>query len=354
MSGSAQAQTLSGPTPIVQAVRERKLEGCRKHKQISFSPTYDSCGICGWIRTTFSLWGRPIRPMLVPLFIVNSVAVCCTLATETEVLGGYWQLTEPQKLSSHYSNLFISISFLMVFRLNRAAVRFYEARTAAGTMVVGCRELTSEACTFFDHDKGTRDELLRWVLAFPVATRNYLRGQSRYASVAELEGVLLPPQLEALGSAKRQPLFVIDHIRHLILQGTRSNVHDDPRIAAEGLAAMNRETEMLQIGMGSMERINATPLPYAYVAHLRTFLLLFLLGIPFVFSKLWGWATLAAVPVLSFGLLGIESAALVCERPFGLSSNHICLDRFCDVVAEDVVQSLGIASSRCKANGVFV
>eukprot|EP00445_Apocalathium_hangoei_P092342 CAMPEP_0204232722 /NCGR_PEP_ID=MMETSP0361-20130328/89646_1 /ASSEMBLY_ACC=CAM_ASM_000343 /TAXON_ID=268821 /ORGANISM="Scrippsiella Hangoei, Strain SHTV-5" /LENGTH=70 /DNA_ID=CAMNT_0051202777 /DNA_START=30 /DNA_END=242 /DNA_ORIENTATION=+ len=51
--------------------------------------------------------------------------------------------------------------------------------------------------------------------------------------------------------------------------------------------------------MGAMERINSTPLPFAYVAHLRTFLVLYLLGLPIALYGSWGWAT----PVVRYIIL---------------------------------------------------
>ncbi|KAL7548761.1 hypothetical protein ACHAWF_012023 [Thalassiosira exigua] len=89
-----------------------------------------------------------------------------------------------------------------------------------------------------------------------------------------------------------------------------------------------------------MERIAATPLPYVYVVHLRTFLLLYLF--------LWnlqgiGSGGLEAVPALlaaSWALLGIEAAAVECERPFRLRANHLPLGKMCVVVARNVAQTM--------------
>eukprot|EP00747_Dinoflagellata_sp_TGD_P221082 gnl/TRDRNA2_/TRDRNA2_92972_c0_seq2.p1 gnl/TRDRNA2_/TRDRNA2_92972_c0~~gnl/TRDRNA2_/TRDRNA2_92972_c0_seq2.p1 ORF type:complete len:118 (-),score=13.48 gnl/TRDRNA2_/TRDRNA2_92972_c0_seq2:29-334(-) len=95
-----------------------------------------------------------------------------------------------------------------------------------------------------------------------------------------------------------------------------------------------------------MERINNTPLPFAYVAHLRTLLVLYLLGLPFALGKTWGWSTIPATFIISFSLLGIEAAAVSCERPFGRGTNHLPLDLFKDVIADNVAQILRQAPLR--------
>ena len=93
-------------------------------------------------------------------------------------------------------------------------------------------------------------------------------------------------------------------------------------------------------GFFVLTKVNATPLPFVYVAHLRTFLLVYL--------ALWylealashGWAALPGVALSSWALLGIEAAAIECERPFRRRANHLALGRFCVVVAENVAQTL--------------
>jgi len=340
--------------PILQALKERSTAERPQHSPVIFKPVENSLDLCNWLFSIFSPWGRPLKPILLPSTLVVLVALLCAVATETEWLGGRWQLEAPGRLSDSYSGLFVALSFLLVFRLNRAAVRYYEARAGAGQMVVACRELASEASVCMAHDDVNRDDLCRWVVAFPVATRNYLRGCAGLESVSELAGVLPYEHLQALAQVRRQPLLCIDRIRQLSLQGTRSNSYDSEHIKAEGLRALHRETEMLQTGMGAMERINATPLPFAYVAHLRTFLLMYLLFMPFVFGKLWGWCGPVAMTILSYGMLGIEAVSITCERPFGYGSNHLTLDRFCDVVAEDVEQTLQMAETGkgLRANAV--
>lgn len=339
------ARSALSSSTLLRDLKERNTSQRPKHSTVIFKPK-SSFDCCGWLQSLLSPWGRPLRPIVLPMMTVVLVAVMCAVATETELLGGRWELDFAERLSGSYSGLFVAVSFLLVFRLNRASVRYYEARQAAGQMVLACRELASEACCCLAHDVVVRDDLCRWVVAFPVATRNYLRGMTGPEAVKELEALLSPEQLGQLAVARRQPLLCIDHIRQKSLEGTRSNSGDNPHIAAEGLRALNREIEMLQGGMGAMERINATPLPFAYVSHLRSFLLLHLLGMPFVFASTWGWANPVAMAVLSYGLLGIEAVSVTCERPFGLGSNHLTLDRFSDVVAEDVEQTVHAAQGR--------
>ena len=58
-----------------------------------------------------------------------------------------------------------------------------------------------------------------------------------------------------------------------------------------------------------------------------------------------GWAVVPPLIAISWALLGIEAAALECERPFKHRPNHLPLGRFCVVTAENVAQTLADASA---------
>jgi len=115
---------------------------------------------------------------------------------------------------------------------------------------------------------------------------------------------------------------------------------DQPETSSCVLRSVEASIGILTGAMGAMERINSTPLPFAYVAHLRTFLVLYLLGLPIALYGSWGWATPVVTFLIAFAMLGIEGASVTCERPFGLNRNHLPLDYFCQVVAKNVLQIL--------------
>ena len=94
-----------------------------------------------------------------------------------------------------------------------------------------------------------------------------------------------------------------------------------------------------------MERINGTPLPFVYVAHLRSVLVLYLFIAPLPAVAKGGWTVVPLLIAISWALLGIEAAALECERPFRRRPNHLPLGRFCLVTAENVAQTLAEANT---------
>lgn len=86
---------------------------------------------------------------------------------------------------------------------------------------------------------------------------------------------------------------------------------------------------MLQDTLSNLERIRNTPLPFAYQAHLRMSLWLYLLFLPFQIYNPFGWFTIPGTAFASFLLLGFLEIGQEIENPFNYDSNDLDLDHFC-------------------------
>ncbi|KAF9455764.1 UPF0187-domain-containing protein [Collybia nuda] len=86
---------------------------------------------------------------------------------------------------------------------------------------------------------------------------------------------------------------------------------------------------MLQDTMSNLERIRNTPLPFAYQAHLRMSLWLYLLFLPFQIYAAFRWYTIPGTAFASFLLLGFLEIGQEIENPFNYDLNDLDLDHFC-------------------------
>jgi len=143
------------------------------------------------------------------------------------------------------------------------------------------------------------------------------------------------------------PIHVLDRLRELAYvlsfgddSGGSSTQGDQRGIAI--YRQLNGQIDTLCGAWGAMERIAATPLPFVYVVHLRTFLLLYLLlwNLQGVVGSQDRWGSIPALLAASWALLGIEAAAVECERPYQLHANHLPLGKMCVVVAKNVAQTM--------------
>ncbi|KAF8157074.1 UPF0187-domain-containing protein [Crassisporium funariophilum] len=92
----------------------------------------------------------------------------------------------------------------------------------------------------------------------------------------------------------------------------------------------------LQDTMSNLERICNTPLPFAYQAHLRMSLWLYLFFLPFQIYKAFLWITIPGTAFASFLLLGFLEIGQEIENPFNYDLNDLDLDYFCLAIQREL------------------
>ncbi|TFK55017.1 UPF0187-domain-containing protein [Heliocybe sulcata] len=85
----------------------------------------------------------------------------------------------------------------------------------------------------------------------------------------------------------------------------------------------------LQEAVVNLERIRSTPLPFAYQAHLRMTIWLYLFFLPFQIYSAFKYLTIPATAFASFLLLGFLEIGQEIENPFNYDDNDLDLDGFC-------------------------
>lgn len=92
----------------------------------------------------------------------------------------------------------------------------------------------------------------------------------------------------------------------------------------------------LQDALNNLERIRNTPLPFAYQAHLRLSLWLYLLFLPFQIYDSFKVLTIPGTAFVSFLLLGFLEIGQEIENPFDYDSNDLDLDGFCLMIQREL------------------
>ena len=93
-------------------------------------------------------------------------------------------------------------------------------------------------------------------------------------------------------------------------------------------------------------------MPFTYVVHVRTFLLIYLLGLPFILVSDLDWVMLVAVLFVGYLMFGLENTAVQLENPFGTDCNHHPLDLYCLEVLQDLLHLLDLRASTKAAAAV--
>jgi len=82
-------------------------------------------------------------------------------------------------------------------------------------------------------------------------------------------------------------------------------------------------------------------MPFAYVAHLRTFILIWMAMLPPLLCTYVGWATLPCMVMIVILFLGLDSISGEIENPFGYDWNDLPLDKILGELVLDIQQVRG-------------
>jgi putative membrane protein len=249
-----------------------------------------------------------------------------------------------------------ALGLLLVLRTNAGYERWWEARKLWGGVVNQSRALAVSALANGPDDPHWRSQLVRWTAAFAHTTRRTLRGQRELPEVAALLG---DDEAGRLAAARHMPTAVSMRLAALLREARE-------RPGAEPLALVPAELARNQLldHLGGCERIVKTPLPRVYGIHIRRFLLLFLLTLPFGLLAKFGfsggvdWLTPLVTMLVAYPLLALDQVGFELQNPFDTSNlGHLPLDDICATIEGDLLalapggDAGSIGSSTCVGSG---
>jgi putative membrane protein len=222
-----------------------------------------------------------------------------------------------------HSLLGVALGLLIVFRTNTSYDRYWEGRKLWAALIVAARNLIRGAVAY----GGPADGLARLVSAFPVALKQHLRGSRDFQ---ELRPFVSAEVFAHVGAADNPPAAVAFAMSVWIRDRLKEGALD----GATARALEGNVCSLMDVA-GGCERIGRSPIPFAYAAHIKQMLVLYLLTLPFVLVSKMGPLAVVAVAGVTFGLVGIEEAGVEIEDPFGTDANDLPLEAFCATVAAD-------------------
>ncbi len=303
----------------------------------------------GWIKTLCTLRGRALHNIAIPWLIVTIHSIVVVLVFElTHIDPGDVERAVGDWVSFYGMVLNVILSFLLVFRLNRAAARYWEARKFWGVLIAVGRTLVSGILNHRGHNPIVRDEAIRWTAATAVCVMVFMRGE-RTLPEHILSGILEKDDIKLVENVMHMPIYAADRIRHALQRLFLVTATTPPSLAHAWTVQRDRLEQDLNSYMtqfGAMERIRSTPLPIVYVAHLRTFLLIQLMLFPYVFGATQHWATIPLTMITAFAFLGIEGASMEVENPFKKGHvNNLNMDGLANALLQNIQQQV-----QCKAD----
>jgi putative membrane protein len=213
----------------------------------------------------------------------------------------------------------VALGLLLVVRTNASYDRYWEARRQWGALINAGRNLGRVAAV--------------WLAGEPDLVRKIAAGTG--ALCRETAGLLRRRGPSDAGSAETE---------HAALARAKELTEDlagaaaRGRIGPEQLRTAERYLAELVDCVGACERIHSTPLPFAYVVHLRRSIIVYLATLPFAILNEFDWITIPAVLMLGFIFLGVEEIGVEIEDPFGDDDNDLPLEDYCKTLERNLTE----------------
>ncbi|KAG8904713.1 hypothetical protein FRB99_001299 [Tulasnella sp. 403] len=102
--------------------------------------------------------------------------------------------------------------------------------------------------------------------------------------------------------------------------------------------AFNNALVSMQDALTNLERIRTTPIPFAYQAHLRMSVWLYLLFLPVEIYTAFKWLTIPCTAFAAFLYLGFLEIGHEIEDPFNYDENDLDLDHFCLQIQRELAE----------------
>jgi len=211
-----------------------------------------------------------------------------------------------------------ALFLLLVFRTNTANDRYWEGRKIWGGIVNTVRNLRRKSSRYLTNEETT--QVVEWLVAYMWSLRYHLISTRQFGPDSKLSA----EDQAALLAAPHLPVYCGDRLS-TILQAARAR----GAINDHQWQQFDLDVQALIDHAGASERINNTPLPYAYAVHLRRALALYVFTLPFALvSTFHLWTFLVSLGI-SYVLLGIDEIGAEIEGPFGTDPNDLPLEDLC-------------------------
>ena len=282
-----------------------------------------------WRSHLFDIKGSMLREIRARILVPLLWAAAVTLMYEWWHFGDKPEERTAMLPTTMHVLIGTALGMLLVFRTNSSYDRFWEGRRMWGNIINESRNLARLGGVALAAVPELRERMFAWLIAFPVAAMNQLRGRAKELGVAA----------EKLSEEERR--LALDH-QHVPLAIARKITCclDEARqrgaISDYHFIALDQNVQLLVDYLGACERIHRTPMPFAYMVHLRRVILIYCYSLPLALVADFSWWTIPATFFVGFVLLGIEEIGVEIEDPFGNDDNDLPLEAFCETIRKNV------------------
>lgn len=219
------------------------------------------------------------------------------------------------------------LGLFLMFRINRAYERWWEARSLWGKQVNVSRNLAIKTKVLAEPDAMERRRLKTLIVGFAYGLKQHLRGGAVLREVPGFESTADDP--------KHVPSYIDEQI-----YGVFSAWRSAGRISGPDLWVLDQEArEFLEVA-GGCEKIQNTLMSQSFPSLSRHALVLYLLYLPWSLVGDFGYFAILLTVLISYFVIAAEGIAHYVERPFGTDDDHLDLETICAGIDASVTEIL--------------
>lgn len=233
--------------------------------------------------------------------------------------------TEPVPLNpSVFAILGISLAIFHGFCNNAAYDRFWEGRKLWGTLVWLSRNIARQVLTLPNVSMAEKQAFIRHQIAFVHSLRQQLRGEDNTANLQRL--LTVEEQQAVVGQD-----FIALRLTQIMGQ-MLANWQAEHKIDVWQWQSLDNTLGEIAHIQAGCERINNTPIPYAYFVLLHRTVYLYCFMLPFGLGNTIGWVTPFVVSFVGYTFMALNEIVDEISEPFGTGENELPLGMMCDTI----------------------
>ena len=232
------------------------------------------------------------------------------------------------------------LGLILAFRNNTSYDRFWEGRRAWGAITNRARDLMRQLKAFLD-DPEVESRAAKLIVGYVHGLKRHLWHEHATPELGRLFGEAEAHELELAPGAPQQTLL---RLTTLCLAEQRRG-----RLTELQVQLLDRNITELVDQMGVCQRIQRTPIPYAYVVFLRRFMLSYMITLPLALNADMTWGVPGFMFIVSYAMLGLEEIGVQVEDPFDRSPHDLDLERISKNIERDVMALAGTKDQNSDA-----
>lgn len=211
------------------------------------------------------------------------------------------------------------LGWLLVFRMNTSYARWWEARTLWGSLINATRNLSLKFTGLISAPASDLAKIHKILSAFAWSLKDHLRDGASLEDSELFDGKSDAPQ--------HVPTFLVSKLYERLREWKQHSVID-----GQQLIVIDEDLRKLLEIVGGCERIRNTRLVRSYRTFARQCVGIYLVTLPWGIVHDFAWWSVPLTGMISYFMLGLETAAEHTEEPFGHDEDDLDLEALCRVI----------------------